>query len=89
VNPRQDGTGPGGSTPTTDVIAALGAVDTQLSLTDLVRQAKDTLEAEAIRRALAKADGNKAAAARALQIDYTTLHRKLKKHGLLTTAERP
>ena len=34
-------------------------------------------------------EGNKAAAARALQIDYTTLHRKLKKHGLLTMAPPP
>ena len=89
VNPQQDGTNPGGSTPTSNVIAALGANDAGLSLTDLVRQAKDTLEAEVIQRALVEADGNKAAAARALQIDYTTLHRKLKKHGLLATAQRP
>ena len=34
--------------------------------------------------------GNKAAAARRLQIDYTTLHRKLKRHDLLgTVARRP
>ena len=31
---------------------------------------------------LAACDGNKAAAARTLRIDYTTLHRKLKRHGI-------
>ena len=61
----------------------------QLPLRERVRQATDSLEAHIIRQALTEADGNKAAAARALQIDYTTLHRKLKKHGMLTMAPRP
>jgi DNA-binding NtrC family response regulator len=51
-------------------------------LADRLRSASDALEAEILRTTLAACDGNKAAAARALQIDYTTLHRKLKRHGL-------
>ena len=42
----------------------------------------DLLEREWIRQALAQAAGNKAEAARILKVDYTTLHRKLKRHGL-------
>ncbi len=60
-----------------------------LPLTERIRQATDSLEASIIQAALQQAQGNKAAAARALQIDYTTLHRKLKKHGLLPMAELP
>jgi DNA-binding NtrC family response regulator len=48
-----------------------------------IQKATDSLEAQIIQQALDATGGNKAAAARALQIDYTTLHRKLKKHGLL------
>lgn len=58
-------------------------------LSERIRLATDTLEAQIIRQALDAAEGNKAAAARALQVDYTTLHRKLKKHGLLTMAPKP
>jgi DNA-binding NtrC family response regulator len=54
----------------------------ELPLAEQVRRASDGLEAEILREALRRHDGNKAAAARALQIDYTTLHRKLKKHGI-------
>ncbi len=61
----------------------------ELSLTDRIRRATDALEAEILEETLARVAGNKAAAARALQIDYTTLHRKLKRHGLLTPARRP
>ena len=46
--------------------------------------AADALEAEILCQTLKACDGNKAAAARALQIDYTTLHRKLKRHGIAT-----
>ena len=77
------------TTGTTDAGLLLSAGDPGLPLTERIRRAKDALEAQVIRQALDKADGNKAAAARALQIDYTTLHRKLKKHGLLTMADRP
>ncbi|MCB9889990.1 MAG: sigma-54-dependent Fis family transcriptional regulator [Planctomycetes bacterium] len=52
-----------------------------LSLGERVRRATAELEAEILAQALEQAGGNKAAAARALQIDYTTLHRKLKRLG--------
>ena len=52
------------------------------SLTEEVRTAAENLEREWIRQALDEAEGNKAEAARMLKIDYTTLHRKLKKLGL-------
>ncbi len=51
-------------------------------LAERLRAAADDLEARILREALAAAAGNKAAAARQLRIDYTTLHRKLKRHGL-------
>ena len=52
------------------------------SLADRVRRASDELEAKILVETLAQCAGNKAAAARALQIDYTTLHRKLKRHHI-------
>ena len=64
-------------TPAEDVTA-----DTPLA--NRLRHASDTLEAEILRTTLVACGGNKAAAARALHIDYTTLHRKLKRHGLAT-----
>jgi DNA-binding NtrC family response regulator len=52
------------------------------SLADRLRTASDRLEAAILRETLAACGGNKAAAARQLQIDYTTMHRKLKRHGI-------
>lgn len=52
------------------------------SLTERVKRASSEIEARILREALEAHAGNKAAAARALQIDYTTLHRKLKRHEL-------
>ena len=57
--------------------------DPDLSLTDRIKSATDALEARILGETLETTGGNKAAAARALQIDYTTMHRKLKRHGLL------
>ena len=53
-----------------------------LPLAERIRQASEGLEAEILRQTLRQVAGNKAAAARLLQIDYTTLHRKLKRYGL-------
>jgi two-component system nitrogen regulation response regulator GlnG len=53
-------------------------------LAERIRDATDALESKILQEAIARAGGNKAAAARALRIDYTTLHRKLKRHGLPT-----
>jgi DNA-binding NtrC family response regulator len=52
------------------------------SLADRVRLASEAVEAGILQSTLAACGGNKAAAARALRIDYTTLHRKLKRLGL-------
>ena len=58
--------------------------DEMLPLARRLQAASDALEADILTRTLAQCQGNKAAAARALQIDYTTLHRKLKRHGITT-----
>ena len=47
-----------------------------------VRRATEALEARILRDTLDASQGNKAAAARLLQIDYTTLHRKLKRYDI-------
>lgn len=52
------------------------------SLAHRLQGANDRLEAEILSQTIKTCRGNKAAAARALRIDYTTLHRKLKRHGL-------
>jgi DNA-binding NtrC family response regulator len=56
--------------------------DSAVSLAERVRLATDALEAQILSSTLAACGGNKAAAARSLRIDYTTLHRKLKRHGI-------
>ena len=53
------------------------------SLRELVEQAVTEAEAQAIRRALATAKGNKSLAARILQTNYTTLHGKMKRFKIL------
>ncbi|MCC7397971.1 MAG: sigma-54-dependent Fis family transcriptional regulator [Planctomycetes bacterium] len=53
-----------------------------MPLAERLQKASDQLEAQSLRSTLATCNGNKAAAARALGIDYTTMHRKLKRHGL-------
>ncbi|MCA8948919.1 MAG: sigma-54-dependent Fis family transcriptional regulator, partial [Planctomycetes bacterium] len=59
--------------------ARSAAIDSGLSLSERVRQASEDLEGRILRETLDACSGNKAAAARALRIDYTTLHRKLKR----------
>ncbi len=63
--------------------------DVAAPLAERLRRAVDALEARILRETLEHFGGNKAAAARALKIDYTTLHRKLKRHGLSTMADVP
>ncbi|MEZ5965027.1 MAG: sigma-54 dependent transcriptional regulator [Planctomycetota bacterium] len=69
--------------------AAEPLADASLPLGERLRRAVDQLEARILRDTLASLHNNKAAAARALKIDYTTLHRKLKRHGLATMADAP
>jgi DNA-binding NtrC family response regulator len=72
--------------PTTAGAAAAAgrpaAPPNDLPLGERLRAATDALEAEILASTLAACGGNKAAAARSLQIDTTTLYRKLKRHGL-------
>ncbi len=60
-----------------------GQPGADLPLAERLRAATETMEAEILRATLAACGGNKAAAARALRVDYTTLHRKLKRHGIV------
>ena len=66
-----------------DELASLGvATRANETLAARIRSATCELEANILREALGTHDGNKAAAARALGIDYTTLHRKLKRYAI-------
>jgi two-component system response regulator HydG len=77
---------PGGAGPAaaggTAGASAGGGDASDLSLAERLRHATEALEAEILQATLAACGGNKAAAARTLRIDYTTLHRKLKRLGL-------
>lgn len=53
-----------------------------------VREARKTLDAQMIQMALEKCGNNKAAAARALGIHKTTLFRKIKQLGIVTTNKK-
>ena len=68
--------------PTQGTTRQRSEADAQLPLAERIQHASDALEAEILRTTLRQLAGNKAAAARVLQIDYTTLHRKLKRHGI-------
>ena len=58
------------------------------SLKELVRRKTVEVERQALTEALKKTGGNKAKAARLLQIDYTTLHAKLKQYGIKIDSEQ-
>lgn len=68
------------SNPPNQPIAAIGE-DVE-PLAKRLQHATHALEAEILRQTLDACDGNKAAAARTLRIDYTTLHRKLKRYDI-------
>lgn len=59
-----------------------GAAGFGLPLRELVRRSTIVVERTALVRALGNAGGNKAKAARLLQIDYKTIHTKLKEYGI-------
>lgn len=59
-----------------------------LSLKEIVRRSTIAVEREALLQALRKTGGNKAKAARLLQIDYKTIHSKVKKYGIIIEGEK-
>jgi len=59
-----------------------GAPWQELSLKEIVHHSVVTVEREVLTQALKHTRGNKAKAARLLQIDYKTMHTKLKQFGL-------
>ena len=60
----------------------MGVPDDGLPLKDLVRRAIGVIERAVLVKTLKKTAGNKAKAARLLQIDYKTIHTKLKEYGI-------
>ncbi len=65
------------------LISAPGGEASDLSLRDIVRSNTVHVERLAIVRALRRTGGNKAKAARLLQVDYKTLHSKVKEYAIL------
>ena len=59
-----------------------------LSLREIVKQGVDAIEREVLTQVLKHVEGNKAKAARVLQIDYKTIHMKLKRYGIGTQDSR-
>jgi two-component system nitrogen regulation response regulator GlnG len=62
--------------------SALGRGVSDLSLREIVRSNTVHVERTAIVHALRRTGGNKAKAARLLQVDYKTLHTKVKEYGI-------
>ncbi|HEX7786467.1 MAG TPA: helix-turn-helix domain-containing protein [Methylomirabilota bacterium] len=53
-----------------------------MTLRRIVSHAVSRAEVEAIRHALRLTQGNKSRAARLLRTNYTTLHAKMRRHGI-------
>jgi two-component system nitrogen regulation response regulator GlnG len=60
-----------------------GELDGSIPLREMVRRAVASLERRVLARALRQTGGNKAEAARLLQIDYKTIHKKTREYGIL------
>ena len=56
--------------------------DGRFALRQIVTRAVTRAEVEAIRHALELTHGNKSRAARLLRTNYTTLHAKMRRHGI-------
>jgi len=56
--------------------------DGEKSLKEIVEGLKEVFEKKVIEEVIAKAEGNKSEAARILKVDYTTLLRKIRTHGI-------
>ncbi len=59
-----------------------------LSLREIVTQSKSAVEREVLSRTLRQTGGNKAKAARLLQVDYKTVQTKIKQYGIGSKQER-
>jgi transcriptional regulator with GAF, ATPase, and Fis domain len=59
-----------------------GAPWKNLSLKAIIQESVDAVEREVLAEVLKSTGGNKAKAARLLQIDYKTIHMKVKKFGI-------
>ncbi|HYN79697.1 MAG TPA: sigma-54 dependent transcriptional regulator [Lamprocystis sp. (in: g-proteobacteria)] len=62
--------------------AGAGLCQAGMSLKEIVRKGTETVERQVLCEALRSSHGNKAAVARMLQVDYKTVHTKLKAYGL-------
>ncbi len=62
-----------------------GAPWLDLPLKEIVRRSVDSVEKEVLQQALKYTGGNKAKAARLLQIDYKTIHAKVKQYAIQVT----
>ena len=56
--------------------------DGKESLKEIVKSYVDTIEKRVIKEAMAEAKGNKSKVAKKLRVDYKTLLRKIKAHGI-------
>jgi DNA-binding NtrC family response regulator len=56
--------------------------DGEKPLKQVVRRLKDAFEKKVIEEVMTQTEGNKSEAARRLKVDYTTLYRKLRFHGI-------
>lgn len=65
-----------------DCDSAAGLIGRGLSLKEIVRRRTSAIERQVLAAALRQSEGNKAAVARLLQVDYKTVHTKLKSYGL-------
>ncbi len=69
-----------GAVPTDIEVPSVASCD--ISLKDIVHRTREKVEREVLTQTLRKTDGNKAKAARMLQVDYKTMHTKLRHYGL-------
>ena len=67
--------------------AGIAVFDDKLTFRDMVRRNLVQVEREFLQQALKHTNGNKAKAARMLQIDYKTIHTKAKEYGLSSRRE--
>jgi two-component system nitrogen regulation response regulator GlnG len=71
----------------THPVQAQGASASELSLKEIVAQNRTVVEREVLLQTLHQTGGNKAKAARLLQVDYKTIQSKIKHYGLGSNKE--